>query len=86
MSLAHAPDGFGWFSYGRMADVPSREPSDPPIVVWRKGERHFVIDDGDRHVDLTGLTESEVSAGLYLAMAMGWLQPDTPFVVRDIPA
>ena len=44
-----------------------------------------MIDDGDRHVDLTGLTESEVSAGLYLAMAMGWLQPDTTFVVHDIP-
>jgi len=45
-----------------------------------------VIDDGDRHVDLTGRTESDVAAGLYFAMAMGWLRPDTPFTVRDVPA
>ena len=41
-----------------------------------------MIDDGDRHVDLTGLTESDITAALYFAMAMGWLAPDTPFVFR----
>src|SRR2546430_14729398 len=86
MSLANAPEGFGWFSYGTSADVPPRNPHDPPIVVWRKGDRRFVIDDGNRHVDLSGLAESEATAGLYLAQAMGWLEPGTPVLVKDPPA
>jgi len=86
MSLANAPEGFGWFSYGTSADFPAREPGDPPIVVWRKGDRRFVIDDGERRVDLSGLGESEITAGLYLAQAMGWLEPDTPFLVKNLSA
>src|SRR6266480_990791 len=84
MSLVHAPEGFSWRAHGRIDGVPERQESDPPVIVWRKGKRHFVVDDETCQVDIEGLSETEVIAALYFANAMGWLAAPV-FEIRDLP-
>jgi hypothetical protein len=66
----------------------TREPDDPPVIVWQADDGTAVLDDaiGDRYVELRGFTDSEIGASLDFAQAMGWHPAGTTAVFKRLSA
>jgi hypothetical protein len=83
---------YGWFTYGRNPSgkvgdwTITRNPDDPPIVVWRVDETTWIVDDEihDQYARLDGFAEADIEAALAFARALNWIPAKTEYAFRGL--